>query len=466
MLGDFLGLSVELIENKKGPYVMSSKGSRENEALVRGSICSVCGQEGSIGEQLHWGMVREYIEIQREEDIRDLMERRSGPPKVVVLPDVGGVLVYSVNPYCDGCFNEHVQDYELRQTPSDRVSRKVLLERVLAQSRKEHWTTYLLQLPYLSPRGLPNLVLIREDQLLPVSLQGDVSARLRASRVFSASAHTLLMSPDVPEEIQQMLVGGIEEEQVSDRVAFLYMDEKYLDSQSSPEMQVTSLTGLLVPADVYPQLRDGLLRLSPYFAGGASRFDAVIHASNLFRDLPDDDHFEFYRGLVSLVNELGCMIYRRGFNFVPEHELLRKHQNSLIGICFKSMLIAAQDLEDAVQIWPVMEIDHTNTQDDLFAGYVRWMDSATAYLESIGEGVEELIDDDYMVDNERLGDLHYVTKRSVAGMAADCLTYLLHFRWLKDRGFQLTSYKTELAEIASGLDPSSVDEFVGLFRAE
>ena len=443
---------------------MSSKSGGESKAFERNSICKGCGREGTIGEQLHWGVVREDRESREVEDLQDLLERRSGPPKVLALPDEGGVLVYSVIPSCDDCFNARVKDYELVQTPPDKVLREAFLKRVVGQSRKGQWTTYLLQRPYLSPRGFPNLVLTRGEHVRLVSLQGDVSVRLRAGKALSASGHTLLMSPDVPEEIQQMLVGVSEEDQVPDRVAFLYMDEKYLDSQSSPEVQVTSLTGLLVPAGVYPQLRDGLVRLSPYFDEGASRFDAKIHASNLFRDLPDEDHFEFYRGLVSLVNELGCTIYRRGFNFVPAHTLLRKHQHYLIGVCFRSMLISVQDFEDAAQIWPVMEIDHTTTQDDLFAGYVRWMDRATAHLESIGEGVEELIDDDYMVDNERLGDLHYVTKKSVAGMAVDCLTYLLHFRWLNERGFQLSTYKMELAKIASELHPSILDDFVGLFR--
>ena len=444
---------------------MSSMSSRGKETFERVSICAGCGQKGSIGKELHWSMTREDREIKGEDDLQGLLERRTGPPRVLVLPDEGGVLIYSVIPYCEGCFNEQAKDYELRKTPPDKVSREALLKRVIAHAHKQCWTTYLLQQPYLSPRGFPNLVMTRGEHVRLFSVQGDVNVRLRAGKAINLSGHTLLMSPDVPKEVQQMLVGNTEEDQVSDRVAFLYMDEKYLDTQSPHEMQVTSLTGLLVPADVYPQLRDGLLRLSPYFVEGASRFDAIIHASNLFRDLPDGEHFKFYRGLVHLINDLGCMIYRRGYNFVPAHELLRKNQNLLIGYCFRSMLIAVQDFEDTAQIWPVMEIDRSSTQDELFAGYVRFMDGATAYLESIGEGVEELIDDDYMVDNERLGDLHYVTKRSVAGMAVDCVTYLLHFKWLKERGFPLTAYKTELAEIASELHPSTVDGFVALFHA-
>ena len=92
------------------------------------------------------------------------------------------------------------------------------------------------------------------------------------------------------------------------------------------------------------------------------------------------------------------------------------------------------------------------------------MDETTAYLNWLGDGVKELIDDDYMVDNSRFGDLHYVTKKSVGGIAADCLAYMLHCKWLQEKGFRITGYKARLAAIASELRSSIVDDFVGSFR--
>ena len=64
------------------------------------------------------------------------------------------------------------------------------------------------------------------------------------------------------------------------------------------------------------------------------------------------------------------------------------------------------------------------------------------------------------------GDLHYVTKKSIAGVAVDCLAYLLHCMWLDEKGFPITSYKARLAAIASALLPSIVDDYVGSFRLE
>ena len=113
-----------------------------------------------------------------------------------------------------------------------------------------------------------------------------------------------------------------------------------------------------------------------------------------------------------------------------------------------------------------MEIDRTQEQDHNFAGYVRWVDAATAHLQSAGEDVDALIDDDYLIDNSRLGDVHYVTKQSVVGAAVDCLVYLLHCKWLNEAGFPLTDYKSRLAGIASGLNQSVIDDYVGRFRLQ
>ena len=231
-------------------------------------------------------------------------------------------------------------------------------------------------------------------------------------------------------------------------------------------MQVTSLTGLLIASDQFISFRDAFFRIVPGFDHGADNFPVEIHAGNLFPGRPDEEHFQFYSGLVSLVNDFRCSVYRRGFNFTPDHELLRKKQKCLLGLCFRSMLISVETFEHFGQIWPVMETDRSKGQDENFAGYMRWVDQATAYLNWAGDGVEELIDEDHMVDNSRFGDLHYVTKKSIGGIAADCLAYLLHCKWLDENGFPTTGYKARLAAIASTLSPAIVDDYVGSFRLD
>ena len=391
------------------------------------------------------------------------MERRQGLPSVLVLPDDGGVLAYSVDPFCDGCLDRYWREYEERHTPANKVNRAAFLERIRISSLGAGWGVYTLQLQYLSPRGFPNLALIRDEQLLLRSVRGDATAR---SRAFHSPGHSLIMSPEVPQETRRALlrdpIGGL----LSQKLAFLYMDEKYPDAKAPPSMQVTSLTGLLIASDQFISFRDAFFRIVPGFDEGADNFPVEIHAANLFPERPDEEHFQFYSGLVSLVNDFKCRVYRRGFNFMPAHELLRKKQKDLLGLCFRSMLISVEDFEHFGQIWPVMETDGSKGQDENFAGYMGWVDQATAYLNWSGDGVEELIDEDYMVDNSRLGDLHYVTKRSIGGIAADNLAYLLHCKWLDENGLPTTNYKARLAAIASTLSPAIVDDYVGSFRLD
>ena len=250
------------------------------------------------------------------------------------------------------------------------------------------------------------------------------------------------------------------------KVGFLFMDEKYLDLGASDEAQVTSLTGLLVSSGSYPALRDRLFHLLPNFSEGAGALGTEIHASSLFRVNLDEDHFEFYEGLTSLISENKCKIFRRGINFVPAlTSKLREKEICLLYFCFKSMLFDALESERNMQIWPVMETDESQSQDKIFAGYIRGIDHATSYLNMVGDGVKELIDEDLMVDNGRLGGVHYFSKKSIVGNAVYCITYLLHLKWLKDEGFKLTEYKARLAEIAAGIHPSLVDEYIAPYRS-
>ena len=434
-----------------------------NNANNECPVCAVCHRREDRKNNLTWQMSREGITFENEQKVKAWMEQRQGQPSVLVLPDNGGVLAYTVAAYCNCCLDNLLREYEEHHTPSGKVTRGEFNRRIRTLFSDAGWEVSVLQLEHLAPRGFPNLALTKDERLLLPSVRGDVTARPRA---FHPSAHSLVLSPEVPAELTEALLRGSNERRSSDAIAFLYMDEKYPDVNARPEMQVTSLTGLLVASDTFSSFRDGFFKILPGFEEGAKSFDVEIHASNLFPSRSAEEHFEFYGGMVSLINELDCRIYRRGFNFVPSRQLLRNHERDLLGLCFRSMLIAVEDFEDYAQIWPVMEIDGSKSQDRNFARYMRWTDHATAHLRTIGNGVEELIDDDYMVDNSRFGDFHYVTKKSTAGNTVDCLAYLLHCMWLEEKGFQMTAYKSRLAAIGSTLRPALIDDYVGSFRVE
>ena len=444
-------------------FPTSEAGASLGDHSIEVPACTACGAKEGKTHRLTWQMSRLDIELTDDVSINEWMERRQGLPSILVLPDGDGVLAYSVEPYCDDCLDRQWREYEERHTPADKMSRATFLEQIRTYSLGAGWVPYTLQLQYLSPRGFPNLALIRNNQLLFRSVRGDVHARPRA---FRPSGQCLIMSPEVPQSTREALTMDPNEGLLSQKVAFLYMDEKYPDYKSPPSMQVTSLTGLLIGSDQFISFRDAFFRILPGFDQGAEHFPVEIHAGDLFRGRPDEEHSRFYSGLVSLVNDFKCSVYRRGFNFVAGHELLRKKQKDLLGLCFRSILISVEDFEHFGQIWPVMETDGSKEQDENFAGFKRWMDEATAYLNWSGDGVGALIDDDIMVDSSRFGDLHYVTKKSIGGIAVDCLAYLLHCKWLDENGFPTTAYKTRLASIATALSPAIVDDYVGSFRID
>ena len=108
------------------------------------------------------------------------MEQQQGQPSVMVLPDDGGVLAYSVAPYCDACLDKYWREYEERHTLSGKVNRAAFQEKIRSFSHSAGWDLNILQLEYLAPRGFPNMALKRGDRLLLPSVRGDVSARPRA----------------------------------------------------------------------------------------------------------------------------------------------------------------------------------------------------------------------------------------------------------------------------------------------
>ena len=67
-----------------------------------------------------------------------------------------------------------------------------------------------------------------------------------------------------------------------------------------------------------------------------------------------------------------------------------------------------------------------------------------------------------MVDNLRLGDLHYVSKKSIVACTVDCLAYLLHCKWRKEIGHELTGYKARLADYRVLLAPTHCGRFHSL----
>ena len=230
---------------------------------------------------------------------------------------------------------------------------------------------------------------------------------------------------------------------------FLFMDEKYPDQGAPRNAQATSLTGVLIPATLHQTFRAQFYGLVAEAIGDPENVISkwphkMTHASELLPDLPDDKHFRFLEGLVTLVNRLELRIYRFGYCYggIPQAVCALGGDIVLIGDCFLRILWALKD--EGSQVWPVMETDRSNKQDQVFAGTVQISDYAHSRFGSEG----------WWVSEANFGEVLYMTKRSGYGALVDCVASLLHIKWLRSISHPQTKYKERLASIASGLNPA------------
>ena len=230
-------------------------------------------------------------------------------------------------------------------------------------------------------------------------------------------------------------------------VKFLFMDEKYADQRAPPNARAISLTGLLVPATAHPEFRRQYYELLTV-ALGATRTEIPaippIHAASLLPDATDDVRCAFLEGIVSIICQLGFRAYRIGYLKTPEIMNAFKSEKPVVGLCFSGILSCIVPELATSTVWPVMETDGSEIQDRAFAGSMQFVDYATPLL---GPG-------NITINNENLGEVLYTRKRSAHGTVVDCVSYLLHLRWLRSIGQTQTPYKKRLADIAEGLMPA------------
>ena len=238
---------------------------------------------------------------------------------------------------------------------------------------------------------------------------------------------------------------------------FFYMDEKYAEQSGPPRTRITSLTGVLIPAAIQPTFRNRYYQLvTNTIADPPNTISEMplVHAASMFPQFGADDskRFEFVRGLVEIVTDLSLKIYRVGYFRTPEMvRVFGDDEKNTLGLCVLGLLGVLSGELQTSQIWPVMEIDQTAAQDAAFAGFIQRVDYLTTRLPP----------GTVSINNETLGELHYVTKKSAHGTVADFAAYLRHVRYLAHEGITLTPFKQRLAAIAEPLDSvTAYDEVI------
>lgn len=242
-------------------------------------------------------------------------------------------------------------------------------------------------------------------------------------------------------------------------VKLLFMDEKYSDANAPEGAQMASLCGVLVPANLHREFRDRYYGLVGKALGAPHPVtgkwpDEQIHASNLLPDSTDEERFSFLEGLVELVNEFRFQVYRLSLVRTPQNVSSLEGESGLVETSFQSLLSLLRNSFPETQVWPVMEIDRTDRQDQAFAGLIQRLDyRATHHI---------LPEQASWWDDSHFGEVLYVTKMSSYGSMVDCVTYLLHVKWLDSNGYNLTPFKKRLAEIATGFKTIEIDRVMHL----
>ena len=252
-----------------------------------------------------------------------------------------------------------------------------------------------------------------------------------------------------------------------------YLDEKYADSRVNKELQVTSLTGVYLPADRVVEFRRRLYSLlADIFLHDAtdSRILGLVpcHASELFKDaeksdgtgVTDNDRLDFLRKLVSIVNEMDLSVVRFGYRRNDGMEKLSSalgkgfsaYEKDVLGMIFHGFLpprpVTNHDSKSERYIGSKEPVVFYCMEDDGSAPQRRIFHENTFvnmwYREFLGAN-------SMSVGFDQVGDVLSYQKGDPLGVLPDCIGYILHQKWLMERGHHLTKFKSHMAKICEAI---------------
>jgi len=170
-------------------------------------------------------------------------------------------------------------------------------------------------------------------------------------------------------------------------VAFLFLDECAYDA-----LDLSALTGVLVPADHYSAVRDALCRLvwevnpSTMDSSGSMILPSPIelHGSKLLPEGSDQERLAVFSAVVSIVNENSLHIFRVCYLNHKEIAAIMSADQNLYGLNFFGMQRSLQEIMSDTLVVPVMDgiPDSSSTKKAppinpqlirSFAGNVRWL---------------------------------------------------------------------------------------------
>ncbi len=236
---------------------------------------------------------------------------------------------------------------------------------------------------------------------------------------------------------------------------FLFMDETYNEETKPP---ITSLTGLLVPAESYSQLRKDLYQtINEIVKPTSNRINLSppeLHFNNFLPSIPDDDKFRILHSIVQTLVTNHVRVLRVGYYRTRQIvELFSKGEgksHKLIELCWFGMqLVLGAELEAGLVV-PVLDAGFSEAFQKIVAKFsqpVRDADIMTAI------GLQDSVS---ISSPDNLGEVLYAdSKYSILIQLTDVVAGLRRLtETVRVTGNPPNSkYKLRLLEIADELTP-------------
>ena len=232
-----------------------------------------------------------------------------------------------------------------------------------------------------------------------------------------------------------------------------------MDDSFSEDTRISSITGVLVPFNLYAETRSKFYEIVPREEGilpDGKKFINIqppeLHGSDFLTNFPDADdslRFKTFDGIVDLINSQQLEIYRVGYYITEDVKSLFDKFSSdpkLQGLCWFSIIsILESKLADEI-IVPVMD-GFSPSSVRAFSEIVKNMD----FMRAAGwENIMSLKNTENIFGEVLYSDSKY----SIFIQIADLVSYLRHVADFSREGLELTSFKQQLLHISEKLSPS------------
>lgn len=259
---------------------------------------------------------------------------------------------------------------------------------------------------------------------------------------------------------------------MSNSVIFAFIDESV-----SRELDLASLTAVLVPSEQYAGVRDAVIRLgvelqrpppntipAPIEFHGCEMLKSVEHAT-------DDDRILAFDRLVGIVNAERLPVLSVGYTNWSELSLIRKHDDKLHGLNFIGMLTGLQSLlARGTLVVPVVDgipggiLDAANrrrtspVERDIFMAFIGNVRYGQHLRVAGGQAVESSLS---IEGYGNLADPVFSdSAMSPLLQLADVVSYLLTIRDAADRAAP-SGFKARVLAVANRLDESLLKTWRG-----